>query len=233
MLGGLLFLLLASFTCAGNFTILGMMSLPQGDFGDDFSLSGGTGSNGGSGGAENGFGVGGEFSVPLQASNQMFITTTGLFVHNSIDLSSFEESPDPSVSITADADGWNNFAILSGVKFTGRSSPTMGFYGMGQIGINFVSLGDMDISADQYDSYYDTYSHIDLNTSTDIASSLALAFGGGIEVNRFNIGLRYLMLGKPKLKTKLTITQDGTTQTAHGSAKKEISILVLLVGYNF
>jgi hypothetical protein len=200
---------LAVSAVAGNFTLLGAFSLPQGDLGDSKKAN-----------AENGFGVGGDFSVPLQASNQLFITTTGLFIHNA------ENTDDVPSGVTYDAGGWNNISILSGVKFVGNNSPTMAFYGLAQIGLNFALLGDEDLQSSGYG--YD----IDETTSYEAGTSLALAFGGGVEVNRFNIGLRYLILGKPKLKYEITDNTTGDV-IGKGTGKLSISILALLVGFSF
>jgi hypothetical protein len=204
-------------SAASGFSVMGIVSLPQGDFGDDKGR--------GAGNATMGFGAGVEYLMPMKESKNLHFVAGGYYIHNPMDLSDQEDD-----DISIDAEGWKNFGVLGGVRMTDVGG-VEGFYLQGMLGFNMATVGDIEITAESYDYYYDEYYDMTVTQTTSSESSLAFSLGAGKKFGKWDIGVRYLNFGEPEFKVEIE-DEDGD-EIGSGKIKQKISMLAFTVGYSF
>jgi hypothetical protein len=135
---------------------------------------------------------------------------------------------DEDVDVNVDAGNWINIPVMTGIKYQLKGSSNMSFYGMAQAGLNFVKGPKIEINSSVSD--YDVKETI----TWDFTSSFGFSIGGGIILNeKYAIGIRYLMLGEPDIKTTAKISINGETEEVKDKKEQPISILLLTVGIRF
>ena len=107
--------------------------------------------------------------------------------------------------------------LMTGFGFETPASPTVKFYGHGQIGLLLSSFPDITLS----------YMGQSVTQTTSLGTSFAYGFGGGILINNVNLGLRYYT-GEPEYVE--TAGNNGATSTF--KAKLPATVLQLLIGIN-
>lgn len=187
----------------GNFSILGMLSLPQGEFSDD-------------GDAETGFGIGAELLLPLQNSPNASLVLGAYYLRNATDFSDAEDE-----EVTVEGGEWGNFSFMGGMRATFPEMP--GFYLQGMAGINIASRNDIEFTDEVFGGGYT----VEMESGTAFAFSL----GAGKRVGAWDFGIRYLNMGEPELKA--TVVDEWGEEQASGKARLNISAIVLSVGYSF
>jgi hypothetical protein len=201
---------LASHAFAMNISVFGMLALPQGDFADDTK-----------GLAETGYGGGAELNIPFSSAvsdstgTLLYCAISGFIIHNEMDLTIISSA----LSATGSGGGWNNVPLLAGIKFMSRQSPSMGFYGVGQFGINIANVSDITIQNGS----------LSVNETFSTGYSFAFSLGAGVVMQHFDICIRYMGLGEPK--QTVTASNNGTSFTER--TKQPISQIVIMAGYDF
>jgi hypothetical protein len=187
-------------------TVMGIISLPQGDFADEDG-----------GGATMGFGAGLEYAVPMKNSKNLQFVVGGYYIRNPMDVSDIEDE-----DVTVDADGWSNFGVLGGVRMTDLAGIS-GFYAQGMAGFNMATAGDIEMTDDYYGET--------LMQTSSTETSLAISLGVGRKFGKWDIGVRYLNFGEPEFEVKI---EDGDGyELAEGEIEQKISMFALTVGYAF
>lgn len=112
-----------------------------------------------------------------------------------------------------------NIPLMTGLKFQKNIVAKLELYGQAQIGLNIHKMGNWKID--------------DVEMVFDIKPSLGYTFGGGIIINeRFNLGVRYYMLGDPEVEAKQYL-DDGTSSPGFKLSKEKINLLSFVFGINF
>jgi len=229
---------------AGNieFGIYGGLSIPTADFADDNIYEDKAGF------ALKGFGLGIEMNKPLNSSS-LYWSSSVSFLINSYNTDEIEDyyrddlQYYPNVyKCKVDAGFWGNIPLLTGIKFQTKISPTLEFFGLGQIGINIVNHPDLDIELD-FGDYYGYYYEVRSTINFDSATTFAFMVGGGVSLNKkLNISFKYFGLGKAELKGESNSENksyiDGEIafiDTYENDIEKDqsISIFLLSLGFNF
>ncbi len=111
-----------------------------------------------------------------------------------------------------------NFPIMTGLRFQKNIIDKLEVYGQAQIGLNIHKMGNWN--DDEGESDY------------EVKPLLGYTVAGGIIINkRFNLGVRYYILGEPE--TKVTFYPiDGPSQTSKLD-KIKINLLAFVFGINF
>lgn len=164
----------------GRFSILGMFSIPQGEFGDDAD-------------AENGFGIGAEMMFPLQGSPNTNVVFGAYYFRNGVDTDSEEDE-----YTTVSGGEWNSFSLLGGVRF--QLPELEGVYVQGMAGLSIASENDIEYT----DEYWGEEIVVKVGTGRDIAFSI----GAGKQSGPWDFGIRYLNMGEPKFKAKVIMNGD-------------------------
>lgn len=196
-----------------HYGMYGCISIPRGDFGDNVGA--------GAGAAKIGFGFGAEYTMPIGSPGLGLITST-TFLLNGFDVSAVEEEFQGSgFDVDVDAGSYINVPVFFGVKYQTQTSPTLGIYGLGQVGIDFAKAPNATISVDG----------VSVTMSYDSAISFGFGIGGGLVANKkINIGFRYFDLGKPEFDGIVT---GGGIIPYKIRVQQSISMLLLTVGINF
>jgi len=199
----------------GQFAVFAAVSLPTGDFGDN--------NNFGDGYATTGFGAGIDYAHPLGTPGLTWFSS-GALLYNGFDDSGIKDlAEDGGISEpTVDAGSWINIPILTGLKYEGQASPTMDFFVFGQAGLDFIMPPDADVSSRDTD---DT-----AELSFDSSTSFTFAIGGGLVFNnKFNVSIRYLTMGEPKIEGNVTVDGEEVDTLEEDIG---ISVVLLTVGLN-
>ncbi|NTV45395.1 MAG: porin family protein [Chlorobiales bacterium] len=191
---------------AQSFGIYGGVSLPMGDFADDSGDKAGL--------AKLGFGGGLQVTFPL-GSQGLELIGDAAFLYNPLD---------EDKSGIKDA-AYTNIPVMAGLRYVGTINPDFSIYAMGLAGINIASFSDIEIqNADGYGSPG--------KITFDSATSFGFGFGAGVIFSEsFNIGAKYLILGEPEYKGKLTV--EGYTGSADFNIKQSVSMIVITAGFVF
>jgi hypothetical protein len=200
---------------AGKFALFAGVSLPVGDFGDNSSE--------GDGYATTGFGGGIEYTHPIGTPGLGWYTS-GSFLYNGFDDKGIKELAEEAgmTNPTVDAGSWISIPILTGLKYEGEASSTLDFFIFGQVGLDFVMPPDADVSEQDSD--------FTANLSFDSATSFSLAFGGGLVFSKkFNVSIRYLSMGEPKIEGTVTV---GGEQVDTLEEDIGISVMLITLGLN-
>lgn len=199
----------------GFWTLHGLISLPQGDFGDDSGEKAGL--------ATTGYGFSVEYTIPASSKN-LFYVLQGHFILNSVDdteLKSLLGQMFPGYTIDLDMGNWINIPVMGGLRYQTPLSPTVNLYLVGKIGLNIVKGPSMDMTING-ETGSSTY---------DMSTSFCLGVGGGIVIDeQINIGFKYLDLGEPELSGE--VEAAGQSESLAG-IDQPISMLVISLGYQF
>ncbi|MDP3148905.1 MAG: hypothetical protein Q8N83_07220 [Ignavibacteria bacterium] len=188
-----------------RFSLLGGVVLPQGDFGATSGEKGGY--------ASTGFGGMIEMSKNLN-ENVNWVTSVSLDM-NSIDDNTMESQWGGG---TITGGNYVTTWAMTGIGFESAASPTVKVYGVGQVGLLFSSFPDITMSS----------GGVSITQTTTMGTAFAFGFGGGIKIDKINIGLRYYT-GEPEYEQ--TATYMGVTGTA--KVKMPATVLQLMLGINF
>jgi hypothetical protein len=181
----------------GKFKAFSGLTLPLGFFGENEGRDQ-------DGYAKPGLGFGLEYSLPIGLEEIEGVADVA-FLINGCDVSNVFD---------AEAGQWINIPILAGLKYESEVSSKRDAYCLFQAGVNFTKPPLFEFSDGSEISY-------------DVSSSFGFSVGGGFVIRKkFDLGLRYLNLGKPKLKG----TWDDWAFT---DVKQPISLLVVSVGFIF
>jgi hypothetical protein len=167
-----------------------------------------------SGLAKSGFGFGAAYTFPLGSPGLGWETDVAV-IFNSVDESAGE---DEYTSVKAGK--WMNIPIMTGLRYAADISPTMQFFGLGQIALTMINGPDIEITDEYYDETYDY----------EVGSGTSFGFGVGAGLifnSKFVISLRYLALGS----AELDITIDGEEEDV--GYEPSISMMVFTAGINF
>jgi hypothetical protein len=200
----------------GQFAIFAAVSLPVGDFGDDKTV--------GDGYATTGFGAGLDYAHPIGTPGLTWFST-GAFIYNGFDdkgLRALAEEDLTNVNI--DGGSWINIPILTGLKYETEVSPTMDFFALGQVGLNFYMPPTSDITGQEGDETVSAEFSLDSGTSFGFTIGAGLVFN-----NKFNVAFRYLSLGEPEIEG--TVSYPGGSDAIEGQ-DISIAIFLLTVGFN-
>lgn len=202
--------------------LYGAIALPRGDFGSNDT------DEDKSGLAKTGFGAGVEHTYPLSSPGLSWVSNVS-FILNGFDGEALKDMfEDEDVDVNVDAGNWINIPVMTGIKYQLKGSSNMSFYGMAQAGLNFVKGPKIEINSSV--SEYDVKETI----TWDFTSSFGFSIGGGIILNeKYAIGIRYLMLGEPDIKTTAKISINRETEEVKDKKEQPISILLLTVGIRF
>jgi hypothetical protein len=236
----LVFLLAGSALCYSpaqpRFEAFGGLSHPMGDFGDDSGTHAGL--------ATTGLCVGAEVSIPI-GSPGLYGTIGGLFIRNGVDedelanqLRSAYYGYDVS-NLSVDIGSYVNIPLMGGIRYSADMSAKSSFYVEGNLGLNLVMGPKEEMSMTVYDDDLEDYINVTSEINWDVATSLCIAFGGGVAINdKFLIGLRYVTMGE------VSVDGDGQTcasaegygtycQSSTAKLKQPISMLLLTAGVRF
>ncbi|MEW5799874.1 MAG: hypothetical protein AB1728_12810 [Bacteroidota bacterium] len=188
-----------------QFSILGAVSFPTGDFGETNTQKAGF--------ASTGFGVGAEFDIPIDESYS--VLTSGIFVANPVDVEGmktlFQNQFGSSVNIKAES--YSSILLMSGIQFIGQSSSKSHIFINAQGGFLFGTLPEITLSSGNAQS------------NQPSASTTAFAFaveGGMILGDRFKIGAKYI-----SAKPKYNVTASGTGGSISGTIEQPTSMVLL------
>lgn len=200
------------------------LAMPTGDFGsDDIEEEE-------SSYATNGFCIGFRYSKPMSGSAMAFALDLALEA-NPFDGSEIEDAfkEDLEVEDVTVEGGYHiNIQGMPGIKFSNPISPTSKFYGIGQVVLNYYmppevtfSISDGSIEMEEVDTY-------------DPAFSFGFSIAGGISFEKFDIGLRYMNMGTPKIEGEYEFTFDGESESGDLDKKKSpLSAILIYAGMNF
>jgi hypothetical protein len=201
-----------------KFGILGGVSLPAGDFGEDKSFNLDTGK--GDGFATTGFGGGIEILYPVGTPGLNW-QTTAAFLYNGFDdteLINYIDDDDAEV----DAGNYFIIPVITGLSYQAPLSPTLDALLLGQIGVAFIKKTDMELSYPN-----DDYT---LNVEFGMATSFSFGVGAGLLINdKFNVTFRYLGCGEPEFD--VTFDEDGDTYD--GNAEIPVGLFLISIGVFF
>lgn len=205
-------------TGIGYFGLYGSLSIPQGDFGDDDAASNNDGPPD-CGFAKTGFGLGAEFTLPLDSPGLGWITSANVIL-NGVDEDELAGDDD----VIIDAGSWLNVPIMTGLRYESEVSPTMKIFGQCQLGLNLVKAPKIELEEDSEKA----------EVEWDMASSFGFSIGGGIIINnKINIGLRYFSLGEPEIEGKWKYSEESGEESGKVKWELPISAMLFTVGVNF
>jgi hypothetical protein len=199
-------------TGEGKFGIFGGLSMPQGEFADDDFEDD-------SGFAKMGFCIGGEYVKQLNSPGLSWVTNISV-VLNGLDEDPIAEGYEEMAyeDFTADAGSYINVPIMTGLRYSTETSPTMQMYGIAQIGLNYMKYPTIELQGD------DGSADIEIDATT----SFGFAIGGGIIMNnKFNIGIRYLTFGDQDVDGELKIPYEDDVQI---EGEFSLSYLLITIG---
>ncbi|MBI2430005.1 MAG: hypothetical protein HYV29_14645 [Ignavibacteriales bacterium] len=190
-----------------QFSILGGLSLPTGDFGETNTQKAGF--------AKTGFGIGLELDVPVDES--FSVVTSGLFLSNPIDESAmntlFQNAFGSSANVQTES--FTSIFALSGIQFIGRSSSTSKLFLHAQGGLLIGTLPEITLTIGSAQS----------TQASATATTFAFAVGGGLMFgDRFKVGAKYL-----SAKPKYDVTASGTGGTAGGTVEQPTSMVLIFI----
>jgi hypothetical protein len=165
----------------GYFTLLGGLNTPAGKFGDDEGSEAGL--------AKAGFCLGFEYSYPMKVENLEWVVNPN-FLFNGLDEDQFQDLAQ-FFNVDLEIGNWINIPMLTGLKYRVPISSSLDAYGTGLLGLSLAKAPTVKASLRS----------ISEEIEFEWATSLAFGVGGGLIINdKFNIGLRYMGLGKPEIK---------------------------------
>lgn len=196
-----------------HFSLFGGIALPQGDFG------GSEKNNDKAGFAKTGFCAMAEGSKNLN-ENVLWVSSLSIAL-NSMDESAIQSLHYAPYKVTAGSylTSW----AMTGIGYETAISPTINIYGVGQIGLLLSSVPEVNAEQSEYTWKY----------TTKMGTSFAFSLGGGIKINKINIGLRYYG-GEPEYEQTETQTNDNIYSYSYGTytstkkVKMPTSVLQLL-----
>ena len=211
-------------TSSMQFSLFGGLSLPQGDFGSTANAK----NENKAGFANTGFCAMVEGSKSLN-ENVMWVSSLSLAL-NSMDEDAIKSDYfNSDYSVTAGS--YLTVLAMTGIGYETAISPTIDIYGLGQIGLLLSSVPDIKGTIANYSS-----GNLDVNITTKMGASFAYGFGGGIKINKINIGLRYYS-SEPEYEITGNSTYTSGSYTSKDTKtekfKKPVTVLQLLVGFNF
>ncbi len=221
--------------------ILGL-SAPQGNFGQA-ELD-----NEQAGFARMGFAGGLEFSYPVAVPG-MYVTASVLYVQNKLggekpedDFAKMLQEVDlgsSPYSLTS-VDPWLNIPILAGLKYEKGVAENTAVHLTGMAGVSMISAGKRIVQA-----AYEKPVQTEVMLQSDIQHAIAFCWGldfGMTFFQHYNIGIRYLNMGKPEIEDKYlfsvyrndpTLGESLNETAASVNTKIPISLLFFTVGYQF
>lgn len=231
----------------------------------DLSFSGGialpTGSYGSvaqydvtSGYAKAGYFFSSELDLEFENWDKFLWSSSITFINNPYDktvkekyygdwLNIYSEGETYSYKVTFD--DWNNFPILTGVKFKKEFFENISICGFVQAGVNICRRPDMKIKYHNYewenDHFYENKTTVWENMSVE--SNLAMRFGFGVNLfKHYNIGFNVYNLGVPAVSAEYGYKQNYFIDEQHTSTREfsesrsyhqvPIRIIALSVGVN-
>jgi len=198
----------------GKFAVFAALSLPTGDFGDDKTF--------GDAYATTGFGAGIDYAHPLGTEGLTWFST-GAFLYNGFDDKGIKELAESEgvANPNVDSGSWINIPILTGLRYETEISPTMDFFALGQVGLDFYMPPNSDI----------TFEGGSASVEFDSGTSFTFGLGAGLVFNnKFNVSFRYLSMGEPEIEG--TVTSPDGTENIDPPLEMGISVILLTVGMN-
>ncbi len=192
-----------------QFGVFAGLSVPQGDFGST--------SNEKAGYADLGFC--GSIEGALEFVENYYWVSSVSFSLNSLDQESLQNNIQALIpGTTVEAGDYTTAWIMTGLGSDVILSPTIKLYALLQLGLLLPNYPDITISN----------SSESITQTTSSNPALAYGFGAGINISKFNIGLRYYG-GEPEYE------QSATYQGAITKVNVEMPTMILeiLLGYNF
>ena len=194
-----------------RFTVFALVAQPTGDFASTTSSKAGD--------AVTGFGVGIDYSHPLD-KNFSWFTTLSLSI-NSVDEAALTDQLEFELeeSVQIDAGTYKSTYALTGLSAKTSISSTIDIYGFGQAGLVFGATPEATITI------------LGGKATLDAASALSIAFGvgGGMVINdKINVGIRYAT-GEPQYEA--TISGPGGQFT--NKYKQPTAIIQVVAGFSF
>jgi hypothetical protein len=187
-----------------GFSVLGILSIPTGDYADDEE-----------GLATLGGGVGVEYQVPMSPGQPVNLAFGGYFIHNPMDFDALRD-----YGLSAEGGGYNHAVALGGLHIK-RLLNVPDLYVQGLIGVDLVMIGDVDLESE------------DGSTTQKFspATSLAFSIGLGHRIGKWDIGVRYMNFGEPKIES--VIKDEFGDTVDDGDFKQKLSMVAVTLGYNF
>ena len=161
-------------------------------------------------------------NFPLGVTRDVYFSLSGFFIHQPMDFDAIKAELEAASgqSFSIDGGGYSLIPILAGFRYYASNSSSVGVYFAGQAGMNIVTLGDVNLQS----------GGSTVNESFSTGTSFAFAAGAGLVLNeRFEVGIRYMGLGKPEFDMDVKRPSGSFT----GSVKQDISLISLLAGIKF
>ncbi|MBN1253323.1 MAG: hypothetical protein JXR51_10440 [Bacteroidales bacterium] len=111
-----------------------------------------------------------------------------------------------------------NISLTTGLKFQHNIVDKLDFYVHTLAGVNILKMGSWNTGSEE----------IDFQVKPTFAINLGAGF---IIYNRFNLGIRYLMLGEPEIE-ETTYLENGETES-ESLGKAKLNMLTFALGVNF
>lgn len=184
-----------------HFGILGGISIPLGDLGDDEVAEYMEDQNAGF--AIRGYGGEARLIIPLGASIAKLILSAAYFA-NDIDPSPFEDMmAEDTIDASADVDAWHkNIPIMGGLLFQFGPPQAAQFYVMARAGIDIFIPGEITI-----DMEYLGLPLGEMNLSFGNSTGFAFGAGAGVVFSRhFDVSLNWYRMGERDLNGEMSLT---------------------------
>jgi len=206
-------------TSSMHFSLFGGIALPQGDFGSTVR------DNDKAGFAKTGFCAMAEGSKNLN-ENVLWVSSLA-FALNSADESAMKDPSDYWDEYSVSAGNYLTSWAMTGIGYETAISPTINIYGTGQIGLLLSSVPDVEASSG--------YSASSFKVTTKMGTSFAYGFGGGIKINKINIGIRYYT-GEPEYEESEVYSYStagySSSSTDTRKVQRPATVLLLMIGIN-
>lgn len=204
------------------FSVFGHLSKPNGDFADNSTETDGY--------AKFGYGGGIEYSRLVLPDNIYWVTSAA-FVMNPVDSDDIADFvfEDNDLADHLEIKPYQNIPITTGLKYQTRVE-TFDLYGMAQIGLNIVRMGDWEMT----DVYQNGYPVDLIRYEFETTNTLAFILGVGVILkDRFNISARYYALGETEIEEAKVYVDGDKLDWSDAENDHEISMFVFSIGINF
>ena len=205
-------------TSSIHFSLLGGLSLPQGDFGSTANAK----NEDKAGFANTGFCAMVEGSKNLNESI-MWVSSLSLALNSMDESVGRSRYSEEKATVGSYLTSW----AMTGIGYETAISPTINIYGTGQIGLLLSSVPDVEASSG--------YSASSFKVTTKMGTSFAYGFGGGIKINKINIGIRYYT-GEPEYEESEVYSYStagySSSSTDTRKVQRPATVLLLMIGIN-